>query len=104
MKTREQIVKELNYHGTSVGVSDDDTSQFSHDMYLLISYAEMKYHHIGLADTLAIGYMAGQSDLKAIFNNEEELRKAIIRYDKDDITNLSDTVAELFIDLLNYKD
>lgn len=107
MKTRQEVVDEINkiqlkkgereYYESSVG------SQLGNDLRLFFNYAVTQDYSISAYDCLAIGCMCGMSpELTTIFD-EVALQKAIEKYDEQDSMNRFDTVAETFIDLLDFK-
>lgn len=83
-------------------VENEDT-RLASDLEIIRIYAQLFEYNYNAADTLAIGYMCGQSGLTSIFNNEVELRKAVDKYDETDPTMRMDTVGETLHDLFNYK-
>lgn len=101
MKTRKQIVEEVEdgriYNKYALNVKD-----IYSDIGLLMEYAAKKEYYFSIWDALAIGYMCGQSNLQTIFD-EKKLKAAIKKYDKEDKMKRLDTVAEVFIDLLDLK-
>ena len=99
MKTKKQILKALRKEIIPFGPYEKEIGS---DIYLFIEYANMKGYSISALDIMAISYMAAQSKLKTLFD-EETLRKAIDKYDKTDPMNRFDTVGETFHDLLGYK-
>jgi hypothetical protein len=100
MKTKKQIVREVRkkmdydfyFNGEDIG----------NDINLYLAYALSEGYRITNADIMAISYMAGQSNLRTLFD-EKALRKAIDKYDKVDAINRFDTVGETFHDLLGYE-
>lgn len=100
MKTRKELEKVVERKGYMVLYSSG--VEIGNDLELYLKYARAKDYCFTIQDAFAIAYMAGQSDLKTLFD-EKTLRKAITKYDKTDPTNRFDTVAETFMDLLDYK-
>lgn len=100
MKTREEIRKHfepfLEYY------ESDIPTQISKDLSLLKQYAIQKDYYLTEYDAFAIGYMIAQSNLQELFN-EEELKKAIEKYNETDVIGLSDTVGEVFMDLFDLE-
>ncbi len=102
MKTREKVIEEITKKIPTFIASTTGT-ELGNDMNLIIVYASCKDYMFTIYDALAIGYMAGQSGLMSIFNNQDALRKAVDLYDKTDATNRFDTVGETLHDLFDYQ-
>ncbi len=100
MKTREDIRKHfepfLEYY------ESDTQTQISRDLSLLKQYAIQRDYYLTPDDAFAIGYMIAQSNLQELFN-EEDLKKAIEKYNETDVIGLSDTVGEVFMDLFDLE-
>lgn len=103
MKTRERIIEEIKKVMSDYRSPHGIGSTLGNDMMMIQQYAGIKNYNFNATDAFAIGYMAGQSGLESIFNNEDELRKAVDLYDEKDATNRFDTVAETLHDLFDYE-
>lgn len=95
MKTKEEVIKESN-------TGDYKFDGLLQELTLLAVYAQKIGYGFGVKDIMAIGYMCGKYDVKSLFD-EADLRRGIDEYDKTDELHLFDTIAECFMDMLDYK-
>lgn len=102
MKTREEVIKKIQ-NKIPAFVPMTVGTELGNDLHLIQVYANCHDYLLGMSDAFAIGYMAGQSNLTSIFNNEEKLKEAVNKYDTTDATNRFDTVGETLADLFNFN-